>query len=319
MKKSQLEIVVPLFNEQECLPELLRRLEESASKLPDLMAVRYIFVDDGSSDHTWRVISDAAKHNPRISGIRLSRNFGHQAAILAGLAQASESEAVIIMDGDLQDPPEMIPELWGQFQKGHDVVYAIRKSRECSLVLGICYKLYYRLLNYLASVEIPMDAGDFCLVSNRVAQLLVKMPERQKFVRGLRAWVGFSQVAIEYNRPERLAGSSKYSFKKLFLLASSGILSFSAFPLRLAGLIGFFAVILSTLFSLYCVLVKLIYNTSPTGFTAIMLGMVFLSGIQLLVLGIIGEYLGRVYEEQKQRPAYIDRETINLTPREIIA
>jgi len=296
-------IGVALYNEEAVLPELLERLARVLDALPGT-GHQVVLVDDGSADRTWAIAEGAARKDPRIVAVSLSRNFGHQAALTAVLEHVS-GDVTIIMDGDLQDPPEAIPLFLEAHAAGADVVYAKRVNRKEGLLLRLSYHAFYRLVGSLASVQLPMDAGDFGLLSRRVVNELRRTKEHHRYLRGLRTWVGFRQVGIEVERSERFAGDSKYSASKLFKLAFDGIFAFSIVPLRAAAFLGAVAVALTVLFALYSLYAKLFLDRSPQGFTALILVITFVSGVLLFFLGIIGEYVGRVYEEVKGRPIYI--------------
>ncbi len=301
--KLKISICIPLFNEQEVIPELLQRLARVREKLTDT-ELEYVLVDDGSSDQTLPMLIDASKLDARLFVIGLSRNFGQQAAYSAALEHA-EGDAVILMDGDLQDPPEVIPMLVEKFREGFDVVYVKREKRKESFVLKFFYKLFYRLLNKLSYIEIPTDTGDFSLISRRVVNAIIRSPERHRFLRGLRAWAGFKQTAISVERAKRFDGHTKYSPLKLLQLAGNGIFSFSILPLRIASFVGALTVLAAGAFGLYSIFVKLFFVSSPKGFTGLITVIVFMSGVQLIFLGMIGEYLGRIYEQVKGRPLYL--------------
>jgi polyisoprenyl-phosphate glycosyltransferase len=308
MTSPSISVLVPLHNEQMVLPELLLRIGRTLSAI-DGGPHEMIFVDDGSADGTLGILEEAARLDPRISVIVLSRNFGHQAALSAGLDHVS-GDVTVVLDGDLQDPPEMIPSFIDKYQQGFDVVYALRTSRKESFWLKLCFFLFYRLMSSMADTKLPIDAGDFGLVSRRVVDQLRSMPEHHRYLRGMRSWVGFRQVGIAVERSERFAGESKYGALTYLRLASDAIFSFSTIPIRAAALIGFVSVILSGLFTLYAIVEKLVLHHSPRGFTAQLLVTTFLSGTLLLFLGIIGEYVGRIYEEVKGRPVYVVQRVI---------
>ena len=263
-----------------------------------------VFVDDGSSDTTVEILEAVTHQDPRILVVALSRNFGHQTALTAALDHVT-GEVTVVMDADLQDPPEALPVFLGEYAKGFDVVYAQRVDRKEGLLLRLSYFVFYRLISKLSALDLPLDAGDFGLMSRRVVDLLRRTPEHHRYLRGLRRWVGFRQTGVVVERSARAAGTSKYSTAKLLKLAFDGIFAFSIAPLRAAALLGAFAVVASSLFGLYSLYVKLFLDQSPRGFTALMLVVIFLSGLQLVFLGVMGEYLGRVYEEVKGRPLYI--------------
>jgi dolichol-phosphate mannosyltransferase len=308
----RLSVAVPLYNEESVLPEFLRRTRavlEGLAGGPHEM----VLVDDGSADRTRAILEAAAAQDPRIVVVALSRNFGHQAALTAALDHCS-GDAVVVMDADLQDIPEAIPRFVEQFQKGYDVVYATRAQRKEPWWLKLAYFLFYRLLAMLSELNLPLDAGDFALISRRVVEQLGRLPEHHRYLRGLRSWVGFRQIGIPVERAERHSGRSKYGLRKLFELASDGIFAFSIVPLRAAILLGALATALSGLFAAYAVYARLFLKRSPQGFTALVLLITFLSGILLFFMGIIGEYVGRLYEEVKARPLYIVGKTVGWPP-----
>lgn len=299
----RLSVGIPVFNEQEVLPHLLGRL------LPVLDGIKggpheVIFVDDGSTDDSRRILENAAERDPRIRVVVLSRNFGHQAALGAALDFAS-GDAVVLMDADLQDEPEVIPEFVSRHCAGADVVFARRSTREEGWLLRFAYRVFYRLISALSDTKLPLDSGDFALLGQPVIAALRRLPEHERYLRGLRAWVGFTQVGIDVNRQARVAGRPKYTTWKLLKLAIDGVCSFSIVPLRAAAVTGLLAITASIAFSAYAVYVRVAVGHVPEGFTASLLIMTFLSGVQLLFLGVIGEYLGRVYGEAKGRPPYV--------------
>ena len=307
-RQMRVSVAVPVYNEEAVIPLLLQRVKAVLDSLPG-GPHELVLVDDGSSDRTLELMIDAAEQDSRVVVVGLSRNFGHQTALVAGLDHVS-GDAVVLMDGDLQDPPEAIPTLLEWYGKGYDVVYVQRTKRKESWLLRFCYYVFYRLMAALSATELPVDAGDFGLMSRRVVDEIRKMPEHHRYLRGLRKWVGFRQIGIPIERSARQAGRTKYSPLKLLKLASDGIFAFSIVPLRAAAILGIVAIGMSTLFSLYSLYAKF-WLHSPQGFTAIVLVVTFLSGINLLFLGIIGEYVGRVYEETKARPHYIVRTSVN--------
>lgn len=299
--QGTLSIVMPVYNEEEVLTKTLNRLDEIFSPLNYDFEI--LLIDDGSDDRSWEIITNASNEDSSITGIKLSRNFGQQPAISAGL-ERSVGDAVIILDADLQNPPTLIPDFIEKWESGYDVVYGIFQSREGPFLKRLCVKFFYGVLLNLTYISIPKNAADFSLMSRRVVNELNKLPERQKFVRGLRAWVGFSQTGIAYDKPAREDGRSKYTFGKLFQLAVDGILSFSSFPLRLAIFVGVIVSLTGFCYNGYIVYHKIFYG-APAGWTSLASLELTIGGIQLLILGIIGEYIGRVYEEAKQRPEYI--------------
>jgi polyisoprenyl-phosphate glycosyltransferase len=303
MTELRVSVAVPLHNEETVLPELLRRLGAVLDTV-DGGPHEIVLVDDGSTDRTRELLEQAAERDVRVKAVILSRNFGHQAALTAALDHVS-GDATVVMDGDLQDRPEAIPQFLDLYRRGYDVVYAKRVRRKEPWWLRTAYFVFYRLLARLSDIHLPTDAGDFGLISRRVVEQLRRMPEHHRYLRGLRSWVGFEQVGVEVERSERYAGRSKYSLSRLIKLAADAVFAFSIVPLRLAALFGVVALISAGLYALFAIYAKLILNQSPVGFTAIIWIVTFLSGSILLFLGIIGEYLGRVYEELKARPVYI--------------
>jgi len=311
MTPLRLSVAVPIYNEAQLIPELLRRLTGVLDRVAG-GPHEIVIVDDGSTDGSREALLRAAATEPRLIVVTFSRNFGHQAALSAALDHVT-GDAVVLMDGDLQDPPEAIPDLVRTHLDGYDVVYAQRVRRKEGWLLRFCYATFYRILAHLSNVQLPVDAGDFGLMSRRVVDQLRKAPERHRYLRGLRAWAGYRQIGIAVERSARAGGESKYSVAKLVALACDGFFSFSVAPLRAAALLGVGAILLSTLFALYSIAAKFLLNRSPQGFTAVIVVMVFLSGTNLLFLGLLGEYLGRVYEEVKRRPLYVVDQVVRGT------
>lgn len=308
MSGERVSVVIPVLNEEKVLPELLSRLRavlDGISGGPH----EIIVIDDGSTDGTPAVLRKESHEDKRVTGVVLSRNFGHQAALSAGLAEAS-GDAVVCMDGDLQDPPESIPLFLERYAQGYDVVYARRVKRKEAWWLQACYYMFYRLIAGLSGIQLPVDAGDFGLMSQRVVSQLRNMPEYHRYLRGMRTWVGFKQIGISIERAERRAGEPKYSMLKLLKLAADGIFSFSIIPLRFAAVLGSIAITLSAAYAFYAICYRLILGRAPQGFTALIVAIVFLAGVQLFFMGVIGEYVGRLYESSKGRPLYIVAEHI---------
>lgn len=295
--------VMPIYNEEANLPELYRRLTGVLDCLEG--AAELVFIDDGSRDRSLAIVRDLHKQDPRVSYLSLARNFGHQIAVTAGLNFA-RGEAVIVMDADLQDPPELIPQMVQRWQQGYQVVYAQRtQRRQENWFKRFTAYWFYRLLRNLADIEIPIDTGDFCLMDRRIVDLLNAMPERNRYIRGLRAWVGFRQTAIHFERDPRFAGDVKYTFGKSFGLAVNGLVSFSRTPLRISTYLGLVAAALSLLMAILVLYWRFFPSKSPlTGFAAITVVVFFLGAVQLISIGILGEYIGRIYEEIKGRPLY---------------
>jgi glycosyltransferase involved in cell wall biosynthesis len=299
----RLSIAIPIHNEESVLPELLQRLGAVLDGLPG-GPHEIVFVDDGSTDQTYALLESAAKTDSRIFVLSLSRNFGHQAAITAALDHVT-GDATVVMDGDLQDVPEVIPQFVEKHRQGFDVVYAKRVRRKEPWLLRLCYYFFYRLMAQLSDIQLPLDSGDFGLMSRRVIDQLRHMPEHHRYLRGMRSWVGFRQTGIDVERAERHSGQSKYNLMRLLKLAFDGIFAFSIVPIRAAALVGAFVMAVSTLYVLYALYAKLFLHQSPQGFTALIVAVTFLSGTVLFFLGLIGEYVGRIYEETKARPQYI--------------
>ncbi len=306
-EQPSVSVAIPVYNEEAVVPELLRRTRAVLDEIPG-GPHQIVLVDDGSSDGTWELLERASEKDPRLVAIALSRNFGHQTALGAALDYVS-GDVTVLMDGDLQDPPEAIPILLDSYNQGYDVVYVQRVNRKEEWWLRACYYLFYRLLATLSSIQLPLDTGDFGLMSRRVIQEIGRMPEHHRYLRGMRTWVGFRQIGVPIERAARRAGRTKYSPLSLLKLASDGIFAFSIVPLRAAAIFGAGATGLSVLYSIYALYVKF-WLHAPQGFTALVLAITFLSGVNLFFLGIIGEYIGRVYEEAKGRPHYIVREVL---------
>jgi polyisoprenyl-phosphate glycosyltransferase len=296
-------LIVPVYNEAENIGELYRRVSAVMDKLPE--SSELILVNDGSRDRTLEMLRELHHQDQRVCYLSLARNFGHQIAVTAGL-QFSRGQAVIILDADLQDPPELIPELLTKWQEGFQVVYAQRTRRQKeSWFKRLSAYVFYRLLKKLADVEIPTDTGDFCLLDRQVVDLLNAMPERNRYIRGLRSWVGFKQTALLFDRDPRFAGEVKYTFTKSLKLAINGLASFSQVPLRLSTYLGLFAAFLSALMAILVLYWRLISPVSPlSGLATVLIAVFFFGSVQLLSIGILGEYIGRIYEEVKGRPLY---------------
>ncbi|MBE9460667.1 glycosyltransferase family 2 protein [Dyadobacter subterraneus] len=308
MKTPQISIVAPLYNESESFPQLIQRLSALMDSSP--LTIEVVLIDDGSRDDTALRIRQLALTDERYHGVFLSRNHGHQLALTAGIASARGSEAVFVIDGDLQDPPELLPDFYKLMQEGNDVVYAVRKKRKESFIKKTGYHLFYRLLRSISYVEIPLDSGDFALISRRVVDVMNKMPEESRYLRGMRSWIGFNQTGFEYERDARVAGESKYSFKQLFGLAYNGIFNFSEFPIKFMSRMGVLAILISLVYFIIVVIKKLFFVQVIEGFTALLFVIILFSGVQLLALGIIGEYVLRIFFQSKNRPLYIVKEEI---------
>lgn len=316
LTRPELSIVVPCYNEGEALPLLRKRLVDVLDTLTSTWEV--LLVDDGSTDETLFASEQIYEGDSRFKVIALSRNFGHQAAIAAGLSYAAGA-AVAVMDADLQDPPEVLGECVARWREGYEVVFAIREKRKEPLLLRAAYRLFYRTLRAVADVAMPLDAGDFCLMDRRVVDVLRRMPERNIFVRGLRAWTGFRQIGVVYERDRRAAGTTKYPLRKLVRLALDGIFAFTTFPLRLATFAGVAVVALDAM-AIAVVVIWRAFGLEFMGHTArdipgwagVVVAVLFLGGVQLVVLGILGEYIARIYGEVKRRPRWIVRRTLGI-------
>jgi polyisoprenyl-phosphate glycosyltransferase len=299
----EISVVVPLYNEQENVPELHRRLGRTLAAL----AVPYeiVFVDDGSRDATSRLVDELHVADPSLTVVHLSRNFGHQAAVSAGLDCAA-GRCVVLMDGDLQDPPEVIPEFVARWREGHDVVYAVRRRRKENPLKRLGYFAFYRILKSISDIDIPLDSGDFCLMDRRVADVMRGLPERARFLRGLRTFVGFRQIGLEYERPARDAGRPKYNLPALIRLAVDGLVSFSSYPLRLVTGMGVAASLIAVALLVW-VLAEAVARVHylPRGWASILVVVLLMGSVQLVSLGIIGEYIRLIFVESKRRPTYV--------------
>jgi dolichol-phosphate mannosyltransferase len=303
MSRPDISIVVPLFNEQEVFKILAQRLKSVMDICSHTCEV--IMIDDGSKDETPSLIQSLAKEDSRFKGVFLSRNFGHQIALSAGMAHAQCKKALMVIDGDLQDPPELLMPFYDLIEKGVDVVYAVRKNRKEGAVMSSLYWMFYRMLSRLSEHPIPHDSGDFCMISKRVLDHMNNMPERSRFLRGIRSWVGFKQVPYEYDRDGRAEGKTKYSMKALFRLAYDGIFNFSNKPLKLITHIGLYTILVSVVYLTGVLIKKLMGYDVPSGFISLVAVITLFSGVQLISLGIIGEYLARIYLQVKNRPLYV--------------
>jgi glycosyltransferase involved in cell wall biosynthesis len=296
-------IVIPVYNEAEVLPALYDRLTRVLEGL--LEPYEIIFVNDGSQDDSPLLLRDFQARDGRVKFLSLSRNFGHQIAITAGLDYSS-GQAAVVMDADLQDPPEVIPRLIEQWRKGYDVVFAVRaKRRGEGLFKRATAAIFYRLFRHMSATEIPLDAGDFRLMSRRAVEALQSIRERNRFIRGLAGWIGFRQTSVTFVRDGRQAGETKYPLQKMLRFALHGLMSFSLIPLQLASYLGFLISCFGFFYIAYAIGLKLFTERVVWGWTSVMVAVLFLGGVQLFSLGIIGEYIGRIYEEVKQRPLYV--------------
>jgi len=299
-------VVVPVFNEREVLSDLYKRMTSVMDKLGEPYEI--IFVNDGSNDGSLELMKTLHSQDNRVKIINFSRNFGHQIAISAGLDHSS-GKAVIVMDADLQDPPEILPQFVQKWKEGFDVVYGVRR-RKGNLFKRISYKLFYKILSRISNIYIPEESGDFSLLSRRVVEAIKSAKERNRFIRGIRSWVGFNQIGVEYGRPVRLGGEAKYTLRKLIKLALDGFFAFSWVPLRLSTYAGLFISGISFLLIIYALYAKFIMKIPLVGWASIFVAVLFIGGIQLIMIGIVGEYIARIYEEVKRRPLYFIKEII---------
>lgn len=313
-KETSVSIVIPVYNEKEALQQLRERLLETIESWRNSgwnFAIEILLIDDGSIDGSKEIMDKFAEENPHFKIIHLSRNFGHQEALSAGLAFSS-GDCVAVLDADLQDPPELIGAFLEKWISGIDIVYGVRRNRKEGIFKRASYAIFYRLLRRLANTDIPLDSGDFCLMDRKVVEVLNHLPEKIRFVRGLRSWAGFKQYGVGYDRNERKYGEPKYTFRKLVRLAFTGLFGFSTIPLRVATTIGFITMFLG--FTLAAIMIIMYFGnvtflghkpSEVAGFTSLFSGLMIFSGFQLLALGIIGEYIGMLYFETKGRPNYI--------------
>ena len=304
-------LIIPIYNEEETIPELYRRVSAVMDSLDD--SVELILINDGSRDRSLNLMRELQERDARVCYISFARNFGHQAAVTAGLNFA-RGQVIVVLDADLQDPPELIPKMIESWQAGYHVVYAQRtKRKKESWFKRLTAYVFYRLLGQLADVDIPADTGDFCLMDRQVVDVLNSMPERNRYIRGLRAWIGFRQTAVKFERDPRFAGEVKYTFKKSLALAINSLVSFSKIPLRISTYLGLFSALIALFMALLVLYWRLQQPDSPvTGLATILIAVFFLGSVQLIGIGILGEYIGRIYEEVKGRPAYTIAEIAGL-------
>jgi polyisoprenyl-phosphate glycosyltransferase len=306
--QPQISIVVPLFNEEAAFPILIERLNSLI--LQSDLRVEVILVDDGSTDSTALQMTNLGLNNEHYACIFFSRNFGHQTALTAGLYHARGTEGVMIIDGDLQDPPELLSKFYELFKLGNDIIYGVRRKRKENLFKKISYLLFYRLLFKIANINIQLDSGDFCFLSRKVVDSINNMAEESRFLRGMRAWVGFKQYGLTYERETRAMGQPKYTLNKLIKLALNGVFNFSEFPVKFITFLGLCSILISGIYFLYTIFSKLLFNDVPTGFTAIIFTIVLLSGVQLISISILGEYIIRIFFQVKNRPLFIIKNKI---------
>lgn len=306
---SKVTIIIPLFNEQKVLPHLFNKLDLILNN--NELEIDVLLINDGSNDDTENIISLKAMLDHRFSCINFSRNFGHQNAITAGLNFSKGLDAVMIIDGDLQDPPELVFDFYELINQGYDIINAIRKKRKENFVKKFLYWCYYRILNNISTIDQTLDSGDFCMIKRNVVDVINSLPENNRYVRGLRSWVGFKHYNFEYERSKRVDGESKYSFNMLFKLAYNGIFGFSKFPVKFISKLGFSTIFFSLVYITVLMYMK-IYHPSkvPQGFTSLIFMISIFCGVQLVAIGILGEYIVRTFDEIKNRPNYIIKSKI---------
>lgn len=303
MGTPEISIIVPLYNEEKVFGTLVGRLKKVRENSG--LDMEILLIDDGSRDGTPELISHTAESDPLFTGVILSKNHGHQLAVSAGLSIAKGSKAVFIIDGDLQDPPELLPEFYNKLKEGYDVIFAVRKNRKESGTKKFMYWFYYRLQKFLSNTKIPIDSGDFSLLSRRVVDHLNLMPEQNRYLRGMRAWVGYRQFGYEYDRDARMAGETKYSLKKLFGLAFDGIFNFSDLPVRFITRLGIATILVSLIYIIYILIKKMLGLYVPEGFTTLIIAICLFSGVQLISIGVLGEYVLRIFNQVRNRPLFI--------------
>lgn len=309
MQAPTISIVAPLYNEEKSFSALVERMTAILDSFD--VSIQVVLVNDGSSDNTPYLMKLLSEKDKRFKSVFLSRNHGHQLAVSAGMHHADGTEAIMIIDGDLQDPPELIADFYAKLKEGYDVVYAVRKNRKENLVLKTAYWAYYRLQRMVSNYNIPIDSGDFCMISKRVRDIMVSMPEESRYLRGMRSWVGFHQYGFEYDRAERHAGESKYTLRKLMELAFNGIFNFSKFPVHLMYRLGLTSIVISILYMIYLTFKKIMGYELPEGYYTLIFAISFFSGVQLVSIGLIGEYVFRTYNQVRKRPLFIVDKVIN--------
>jgi dolichol-phosphate mannosyltransferase len=310
LENPVLSVIVPIYNEEEVLPETYKRLTAVMRRFAE--PYELIFINDGSRDKSPQMLAELCANDPNVRFINFSRNFGHQPAITAGMDYAA-GDAVVVIDADLQDPPELILDMAAKWREGFDVVYGKRTKRKGETIFKKATAgMFYKTLRRMTDVDIPADTGDFRLIDRKVCDAMKSLPERNRYVRGLVSWVGFKQTAIEYVRDERFAGETKYPFKRMIKLAVDGITSFSYKPLKFATGLGFFFAAASFIYLIVIIIQRLFTETTVSGWASYMVLHLFTTGIILIMLGVIGEYIGRIFDEIKERPIYIVRETMGF-------
>ncbi len=304
MKNEKISAIIACYKDAKAIPIMHERLTRVFKKIG--VDYEIIFVNDGSPDNTEDVLKKIIAKDSHVIGVNHSRNFSSQMAFTSGM-EIAKSDAVVLLDGDLQDPPEIIEKFYVKWKQGYDVVYGIRTKREAPLYMAIMYKLFYRIFHKMSYVKIPLDAGDFSLIDNKIVQILKTFPERDRFLRALRAWVGFKQTGIPYTRPERMFGKTTNNLLKNFDWATKGIFSFSYVPLQIITMISFAVFFISLLAIIVQIILRILLPNTPQGTTTILISVLFVGAIQLLGISVLGQYIGKIFEEVKQRPKYIVR------------
>ncbi|MCB2154414.1 glycosyltransferase family 2 protein [bacterium] len=314
MSGCYISAVLPVYNEEENLPAVHKRLTKVLGKVGKPYEI--VLVDDGSSDRSMEIIRELSAADPHVKGVSLSRNFGHQICLTCGLDHAS-GEVIVMMDSDLQDPPELLPRMLKRYEEGYDVVYAVRKHRDGETIFKkVTASVFYRLLRFATNIEIPVDTGDFRLISRRALDSVLSLRERNRFLRGLFSWVGFKQIGVAYNRPARYKGETKYPLRKMLKFAMDGITSFSTIPLQAGIWLGFGAAVLGFFYAIK-VFVDWVQDSTVAGWASLAILVLFFGGVQLITLGVLGEYVGRIFDEVKQRPLYFTREEVGFEEDEL--
>jgi dolichol-phosphate mannosyltransferase len=304
-----ISIIVPVYNSASFMDKLLHAID--AERLKNHWQLELIMIDDGSKDNSYGQMEKLSKQYSYIRGIKLSRNFGHQAAVRTGLDYV-RGDYIAIIDDDLQDPPSLLPAFFNKLNEGYDVVYGVRRKRKENIFKVFSYVTFYRLLKSLSDTDIPLDTGDFCVMKKVVVEKMLSLPEKNPFLRGIRAWVGFKQLGLEYERSERIEGESGYTLKKLLKIASDGIFSFSNLPLKMISIIGGMGLTLSVLYTIYILTKYFTQGIEQAGFVTIIIFIIFFGSLNLICLGIIGEYISRIYTESKNRPHSVIEKTLNI-------
>lgn len=307
-ENDKISIVLPIFNEEKNIPILIAELIKN---LKAYLNYEIIFVNDGSTDNSESIITNFCRENSKIKLINLSRNFGHQEALTAGLESAS-GDAVIMMDGDLQDPPSLIPQMVEKWKEGYEVVYSVKKTRKEKFLRKFFFKMFYKVFNFLSEVKMPMESGIFSLIDKKVLKIIISLEEKNKYIAGLRYWVGFNQTSIEFERPDRLEGQPKQTFAKLLKLAMDGIFSFSNKPLEIAFWIGLITIITSLFLILVIIYIKLFTTKAIPGYATYTSIILFMGGMNIFISGILGRYISMIFKDTKNRPVYLVKNKINM-------